>query len=204
MKIKNESGKVGAAVAILITIIVVLVAIVGFMSVQAVLTTKRNKEIEEQQRNEMSNSSQNTTNDEKQNKEAHSFTKQEIKEMIGKYVKYTPETGVYSQVKGNSTYAGNDRNTEDFRTENFGWRIWNIDENTLTLIADSVTSEGGTNNVGYLSLENATGYNNSVQIINDICSTCYSNESLAAKRKKYKHRGYRRSFKYRSMETNKL
>lgn len=107
------------------------------------------------------------------------FTQEQISNMIGKYVDYTPDQGTYSLITNSAEYAGTADNTSDFTTENFGWRIWEIDGNTLTLIADDVTSTGGTGN-GTLKLYGPVGYNNGVKILNDICKNCYSNSSLGA------------------------
>lgn len=100
---------------------------------------------------------------------------------VGDYVSYTPTTGTYDLITNSSTYAGTADNTNDFTTETFNWRIWSTDGDTLTLIADGVTSTGGTSNNGTLSLYGAVGYNNGVKILNDICENCYSNASLGAK-----------------------
>ena len=63
-------------------------------------------------------------------------------------------------------------------TEDFKWIIWKTDGDTLTLIADGVTSVGGVD--GQLRLNGATGYNNCVKILNDLCNHYYSNASLGA------------------------
>ena len=107
------------------------------------------------------------------------FTAQQISSMLGKYVDYTPQEGTYSLITGNNTYSGTADNIEDFTTEELNWRIWSIDGNTLTLIADDVTKDGGTGN-GTLKLYGAVGYNNGVKIQNDICKNCYSNSEYGA------------------------
>lgn len=99
---------------------------------------------------------------------------------VGDYVSYTPTTGKYDLITNSDTYAGTIANTSDFTTETFNWRIWSIEGDTLTLIADDVTKTGGTSNNGTLSLYGAVGYNNGVKIMNDICKNCYSNSSLGA------------------------
>ena len=106
--------------------------------------------------------------------------KNKISNMIGKYVDYTPDQGTYSLITNSAEYAGTANNTSDFTTEKFNWRIWGVDGNKLTLIADDVTSTGGTSNNGTLSLSGAVGYNNGVKILNDICKNCYSNSSIGA------------------------
>lgn len=102
-------------------------------------------------------------------------------ELIGKYIAYTPENGSYNEVTGNKTYTGTDINDNDFITDtSINWRIWDIDEQKITLIADKPISVGGYRNLGGLSLANYTGYNNAVKILNDICKACYSNSEYNA------------------------
>ena len=97
-------------------------------------------------------------------------------ELIGKYIAYTPENGSYSEVTGNKTYTGTDINDNDFITDtSINWRIWDIDEQKITIIADRPVLVGGYRNLGGLSLADCIGYNNAVKILNDICKACYSN-----------------------------
>lgn len=112
-------------------------------------------------------------------KDVEDYINIHTKDLIGKYVDYTPDPngdgskGIYSVITNSDEYTGTINNTSDFETEDFGWRIWNIEGNTLTLIADGVTSKGGDGS-GKLSLYGAPGYNNAVKILNDIGKTCYS------------------------------
>ena len=53
------------------------------------------------------------------------------------------------------------------RDTDMRWRIWDFDGNTLRIIGDPTNQE--------LYLQGATGYNNGVWILDNICSTLYSN-----------------------------
>ena len=95
---------------------------------------------------------------------------------IGDYVDYTPipEQTTYPANKLGTTYTGSSSNS-DLTTEDLKWRILGVDENGwLTLISDEPTSE-----TVYFS--DATGYNNGVYILNDICEKLYSNTELGIK-----------------------
>ncbi|MCI8393212.1 MAG: hypothetical protein HFJ24_05475 [Clostridia bacterium] len=97
-------------------------------------------------------------------------------ELIGKYIAYTPENGSYSDVTSNKKYTGTDINDNDFITDtSINWRIWDVDEQKITIIADRPVLVGGYRNLGGLSLADCIGYNNAVKILNDICKACYSN-----------------------------
>lgn len=110
-----------------------------------------------------------------------SDTKLVNEEVVGKYIKYTPEEGIYETVTNNSKYTGNANNTNNFITDtSLNWRIWSIDESKITLISDIPVSVGGYKNIGALNLSNCSGYNNSVKILNEICKNCYSNSEIGA------------------------
>lgn len=85
---------------------------------------------------------------------------------VGKYVNYKPTNGTYTVEKVYSGYTEN----QTFSTEaDLKWRIWDIDNNNLYLISDVATSS-------YLNLAGYLGYNNGVTLIDNACSSCYSND----------------------------
>jgi len=111
--------------------------------------------------------------------DAQSIGATDIKEnteyLIGKYVDYVPENGVYLNIK--KEYVGTETNSINFETDTtLNWKIWSIEGNKLTIIADKPGTIGGYKNNGGLYLANYNGYNNGVKILNDICNTCYSNK----------------------------
>ncbi len=63
---------------------------------------------------------------------------------------------------------------------NLSWRIWSIDENNITIIADRPVSTGGYEDIGALYLSDSIGYNNGIYLINEICKKCYGNDELGA------------------------
>lgn len=86
---------------------------------------------------------------------------------IGKYVNYKPTNGTYIV---ESRYSGYTEN-QTFSTEtDLKWRIWTIDNNNLYLISEEHTAS-------LLKLAGFLGYNNGVTLIDNACSSCYSNNS---------------------------
>lgn len=107
--------------------------------------------------------------------------KENYEELIGKYIEYTPEEGIYNTVTNNKNYTGSINNDYDFITDtSLNWRIWSIDDSKIVLISDKQISIGGYKNIGALHIANCTGYNNSVKILNQICENCYSNSNIGA------------------------
>ena len=89
---------------------------------------------------------------------------------VGDYVNYTPKTAstTYSKTNLGETYTGSTDNTSDLTRETLKWRVLKkYDDGRLDLIADP------TNSTVYF--KGATGYNNGVYIMHDICEKLYSN-----------------------------
>ena len=92
----------------------------------------------------------------------------ELSEEIGKYVDYTPVSGSFISQKIYNGYSIN----QTFQTQtNLKWRILFVDDNKLTLIADTTANTG-------FNLTGANGYNNGVLLLNEACHALYSNISL--------------------------
>ena len=107
------------------------------------------------------------------------------KEMNSEYVgaEVTGYEYVSKEYSVLSSKSGADNN-QTFKTEeDIGWRIWDYDGTILRIISSRPTEpiEGTTNK---LILKGATGYNNSVNIINEICRQCYGQYELDGKTKK--------------------
>ncbi len=161
---------------ILIAIIIILIGIIIFYGVQLLSRYLGQSNQKEAQAYSNITGGMGGEQPKKDNKKDN---KQEEKQnLLGGYVAYTPENGTYKEVTNNGKYAGTPSNVQDFQTENLGWRIWSIDSKKMVLVADKAVSTGGKN--GKLIVDGAIGYNNGVKLLNDLCSTCYSNKSLGA------------------------
>lgn len=90
---------------------------------------------------------------------------------VGDYVDYTPQNMTTSYVV-EKKYSGHENMV--YEQENLTWRILSIDENKKTV--DII----GTPTEGLVYLDGSIGYNNGVYLINDLCSTFYSNQKLGA------------------------
>ncbi len=94
---------------------------------------------------------------------------------IGDYIEYKPDSGTYESTKLDPKHTGTTYNFSDLETEDLKWRILGVDKSgCLTLISSKPTSKN-------VFLEGATGYNNGVYILNDICAKLYSKAELGAK-----------------------
>lgn len=85
---------------------------------------------------------------------------------VGDYVDYRPTYGEYRPTK-NLTGS---RYYSIFKTENFGWKLDNIDGKKL-LIADGVTGKA-------LRLYGKTGYKHGTKALNNIARVCYTDPML--------------------------
>ena len=91
-------------------------------------------------------------------------------EYVGAYVTgYTPTSGSCT-ITGDQSGTGAD---QEFKTENetkdeneLKWKIWDYDGTTLRIILNKRTTQA-------LTLKGATGYNNGVWAINEICRKCF-------------------------------
>lgn len=172
----NKNSEKGISL-ILLLIILIIFLVIGIVTI-IISINKNTKETEYNKNSEVIEDTINTGTIQDINELENEINSQEYMDMIGKYVNYKPENGTYSMITGDATYSGTDKNKSDFITEDFGWRIWSIDNEKLVLISDDITKISGKN--GELYLEGAVGYNNAVKILNDICKECYSNTTFGA------------------------
>lgn len=88
---------------------------------------------------------------------------------IGDYVSYTPSiANTYTLYSSYSGYTSN----QYISQESFNWRVLSKEsDGTINIVSDKATKK-------YINLNGATGYNNGVYILNDICKSLYSNSSL--------------------------
>ena len=112
------------------------------------------------------------------------ITDKEISELkVGDYVIYTPDTNIYEigeTITGYGTSTDNTNEIQTFKTQEgndkLNWRVLSIDESTckITIISDKPTTD-------VLFLSGANGYNNGVDVLNDMCASLYSNSEIHAK-----------------------
>ena len=104
---------------------------------------------------------------------------------IGDYVKYIPDTVTntdkkYTDLLSNlGTYSGNTDNTKNTTSTltqemNLNWRVLDVKDGQVRLISDGPTTST-------IALSGYNGYNNAVKLLDDTCSTLYSNATLASK-----------------------
>ena len=95
---------------------------------------------------------------------------------IGDYVKYTPDTASTTEILQElNTYSGSNANTTATLTqESFNWRVFDVKDGQVRLISEVPTTST-------IALSGYNGYNNAVKLLDDTCSTLYSNSKLASK-----------------------
>jgi len=96
---------------------------------------------------------------------------------VGDYVNYTPAGTAYTTKYTDSVqqkYSGYTSNQEVY-LQNTKWRILNINaDGSIDLISEKEVYIGNTSgNTTKLHLKGATGYNNGVEILNDVCDQLY-------------------------------
>jgi hypothetical protein len=103
------------------------------------------------------------------------FSKGTTKVKIGDYVNYTYDT-VSEGYLLEKVYSGNYSDQTITQTTGLQWRVIGInDSGELELICATPTSSGG------VVFSGATGYNNGVYLLNDMCEKLYSNTELGIK-----------------------
>ena len=101
---------------------------------------------------------------------------------IGDYVKYTPDavsntdTKYTELLKNLTTYSGSSANsTSTLTQETLNWRVLDItDDGQVRLISELPTTS-------IITLQGYNGYNNAVKLLDDTCSTLYTNSKLSSK-----------------------
>ena len=117
-----------------------------------------------------------TTKDNAQNTATRTYTIKLRFPHIGDYVSYKPDTPNIGYSLS-TDYSGYDKNQIiDTNYDPTEWRIMELDSNRNITKLFGVPSS----NQGKIYFKNATGYNNSVYLLNDICKNRYSNVSLGA------------------------
>ena len=98
---------------------------------------------------------------------------------VGDYVTYTPYTldnNAVSTLKTNlNTYSGKSDSTinPEIKRDDLKWRVLDVQNGQVRLISETPTTSK-------IELYGYNGYNNAVKLIDDACSTLYTNKQLAS------------------------
>ena len=185
MKKIKQSSKGITLVALVITIIILL--ILSTISIQALINTglfARAKEAKEKTQAVTENQAKilNKYEDEL-NKYLpnQSGAKLADKVKVGDYVSYksdivsNTDTKYTTLISNLATYSGSEANTTSTLTqENLKWRVLDVQNGQVRLISELPTTSK-------IELKGYNGYNNAVKLLDDTCSTLYTNLKLAEK-----------------------
>ena len=197
MKTKEKFNQGITLVALVITIIILL--ILAGISISALTQTglfsrAKNAEQLSKEKQEEENTTLGTYENEidkyiGENSGNNSNTSKELKLVdkvndgtikIGDYVKYKPDVASTEAILQElGTYSGNTDNTKNTTSTltqemNLNWRVLDVKDGQVRLISDGPTTST-------IALSGYNGYNNAVKLLDDTCSTLYSNETLASK-----------------------
>ena len=182
---KKTNGQKGITlVALVITIIILL--ILATISIQSLTNTglfAKAQEAKEKTKNATENQAKTLNEYEDELNKYVSGTTQTQKladkVKVGDYVEYTPdELGNESltTLKTNlNTYSGNSNSTVNLaiKRDDLKWRVLDIQNGQVRLISETPTTSK-------IELYGYNGYNNAVKLIDDACSTLYTNRQLAS------------------------
>lgn len=155
-----DKGKGIRIVALIAIVIVVLIG--AAIIIKVTLGSKDNQ-------NHVSNLPTNETVESKKMASIYDITGVDDEKIhVGDYVDYEPEVKTIT-VEGKYTGIENDI---VMQTEDLKWRVLDMKNGCITLISDKPTEST-------LELVRSTGYCNSVKLLNDICSTLYTNSNYA-------------------------
>ena len=99
---------------------------------------------------------------------------------VGDYVTYTPDvldSNAVATLKSNlNTYSGKSNSTINaaIDRQDLKWRVLDVQNGQVRLISEAPTTSK-------IELYGYNGYNNAVKLIDDACSTLYTNKQLASK-----------------------
>ena len=183
MKKANEQKGI-TLVALVITIVILL--ILATISIQSLTNTglfAKAQEAKEKTKNATENQAKTLNEYEDELNKYVSGTTQTQKladkVKVGDYVEYTPdELGNESltTLKTNlNTYSGNSNSTVNpaIKRDDLKWRVLDIQNGQVRLISETPTTSK-------IELYGYNGYNNAVKLIDDACSTLYTNKQLAS------------------------
>ena len=183
-KAKKERGI--TLVALVITIIILL--ILATISIQSLTNTglfKNAQKAKDETQNAAENQAKTLNEYEDELNKYISGTTEKTKKLadevkVGDYVKYTPDTlndEALATLKANlNTYSGNSSSTVNpaIKRDNLNWRVLDVQNGQVRLISEVPTESK-------IELKGQNGYNNAVKLLDDACSTLYTNSKLANK-----------------------
>ena len=181
--LKNAKGI--TLVALVITIIILL--ILATISIQSLTNTGlfKNAEKAREETNKATEDQEKRLNEyeDEINKYVSGTTQTQKladKVKVGDYVTYTPDaldSNAVSTLKSNlNTYSGKSDSTinPEIKRDDLKWRVLDIQNGQVRLISETPTTSK-------IELQGYNGYNNAVKLIDDACSTLYTNKQLASK-----------------------
>ena len=181
--LKNAKGI--TLVALVITIIILL--ILATISIQSLTNTglfQKAQEAKEKTKNATENQAKtlNEYEDELNKYVSGTTPTQKLadKVKVGDYVTYAPDaldSNAVSILKANlNTYSGNSSSTvnPEIKRDDLKWRVLDVQNGQVRLISETPTTSK-------IELYGYNGYNNAVKLIDDACSTLYTNTKLANK-----------------------
>ena len=181
--LKNTNGI--TLVALVITIIILL--ILATISIQSLTNTglfEKAKEAKEKTKNATENQAKilNDYEDELNKYVSGTTQTQKLadKVKVGDYVTYTPDaldSNAVATLKSNlNTYSGKSDSTinSEIKRDDLKWRVLDVQNGKVRLISETPTTSK-------IELYGYNGYNNAVKLIDDSCSTLYTNKQLASK-----------------------
>ena len=182
-KLKNNINGI-TLVALVITIIILL--ILATISIQSLTNTglfKKAQEAKEKTKAAEINQAK-TLNEYEDELNKYVSGKNPIQKLadkvkVGDYVTYTPDTldnNAVSTLKTNlNTYSGQSDSTinPEIKRDDLKWRVLDVQNGQVRLISETPTTSK-------IELYGYNGYNNAVKLIDDACSTLYTNRQLAS------------------------
>ena len=183
---KEKNAKGITLVALVVTIIILL--ILAGITISSLTNTglfAKAKEARDKTQNAAENQAKTLNEYEDELNKYISGTPEKTKKLadevkVGDYVKYTPDTlndEALATLKTNlNTYSGNSSSTVNpaIKRDNLNWRVLDVQNGQVRLISEVPTESK-------IELKGYNGYNNAVKLIDDACSTLYTNSKLANK-----------------------
>lgn len=181
---KKQSG---ITLVTLVIIIIILLILAG-ITIKSLTNTglfEKTKEAKEKSNNAEKEQSkildeyENNLNQYDPNTLVYKVKNGEVK--IGDYISYIPDiisntdTRYTTLISNLENYSGSDKNnTSTLKQENLNWRVLDVKYGQVRLISEKPTES-------IITLKGYNGYNNSVKLLDDICSVLYGNSESVSK-----------------------